>query len=210
MPNEEPQHWPTERMINEGYPEYATEEDLEGMDGQALWRLAGICEVKEMAPEECIPCLALVKALEIQQAATEEAEQRLNDMAPVSPGEIPEPTTFTAPMNQADVETNARETDQALPGYRHAAMAALTAQAEEVPLQERFAQVVHLLDDMVTTFLEGPPIPPANVSRDELALLVVAAQQWIKITEAQGFQLAAPQQQMLDATKALVSRLHHG
>jgi hypothetical protein len=71
----------------------------------------------------------------------------------------------------------------------------------------QFADKVAELQDLVTELLHGPPIPPPNVTVADLALLVVAADRWTKMTEGQGLELSPNQQAVLDSTKELVSRL---
>lgn len=84
---EQPEHWPTERMVQEGHADYATFEDLEGLDVNLLQDIAVLCEADEFAPEECIPCRAHVKVLEQREeaepdpvpAATEQAAEVSED-----------------------------------------------------------------------------------------------------------------------------------
>ena len=196
QPATEPEHWPTERMINEGHSDIATPEDLEGLDGQALYAIADICEVTTAAPDECIPCLAYAK---IMDAEAEAARKRLEEMTPPTPAAI-EPGSLEVTYEPEPSEISAR----------HVLSGRLYPFPEEKPVVERFAEQVRGLQELVSELLEGPPIPPPGVTQHELALLVVAAQRWIRITDAQGVALANDQQHILDATKTLVARLHHG
>lgn len=192
----QPQHWPTERMIEEGHTEYATPEDLEALPESILADIAQLCEVDEFAPDECIPCLAHVLFLKRQAPTDQPQHPVVADYVsvPVSdeepgplPEGIPEVADDYAGIAEAEREIFAPEA-----------------------VAERFARQVGVLDALVKELLEGPPIPPPGVTLEELSLLVVGAQRWIAITEAQGVELSLPQQQVLDATKALVARLHRG
>ncbi len=81
---------------------------------------------------------------------------------------------------------------------------------DDAPVVDRFVHQVNTLNDLVQELLMGPPIPPPGVTLDELATLVVATQKWIRMTEAGGADLSDNQQAVLNATKALVQRLHRG
>jgi hypothetical protein len=192
--NEEaPQHWPTERMIAGGHADYATPGDLEELDAQTLESISQICAVPVVAPDECIPCLAYVKWLEMVKVQFEDVAPQVPDFEPAA-----EPSEVDAgwPNPQDDLPDAPWEP----PGgpARHAD-----------PVRE-IARQAKYLQDLVDEMLDGPPIPPRDVSLDELALLTVAAQRWVKITDAQGVDLSSDQQAMLDATRALVARLHRG
>lgn len=170
MSEESAQHWPTERMVMEGHAEFATPEDLEGLTDEALWEVSNICTVEEMAPEECIPCLALVKVIENHSAEAEDDTPKLDNLLHM-------PSVFTSPE-----------------------------EPEAVPVAEQFASKVAELSLLVEELLNGPPIPPPNVSLPDLALLTMAADKWVKMSEIQGG-LLPEQQQVLDATRSLVARL---
>jgi hypothetical protein len=192
---EEAQHWPTERMIAEAHADYATPADLEPMDDDTLLLIA---EVESYAPDECIPCLAAVTVLERQK-------ERLEAL---NPPEY-EPLVL-ADTSDEEIQRGQDALDESHPGLRHEMMAALDATDDTTPVAERFARQVRHLNDLVEALLEGPPIPPPGVSLEDLSLLVVASQRWIAMTEAQGVDLSPGQQQVLDATKTVVARLHHG
>lgn len=208
-------HWPTELLIEIGN-DIATREDLEELTTEELIEFAKTCEMGDLAPEECIPCYAYQMVL-----------HRMEDtLTPDVPEYEPSPTAkdhdilgtkcIKCGMPAADIEPDSDCTGVFVINDA-AAPEALTQEkppwAQENrhndPLQE-FARSVGYLNDLVQEMVSGPPIPPREVTLDELAVLVVAAQRWIKITEAQGIELAPTQQTLLDATKALVARLHHG
>lgn len=187
----EAEHWPSDRMASEEngkYAAWATEDDLNELSDAELGVIANLCKVDTAAPTECIPCLAAVMLAE-----------KYSVQSNAGPGEegIPfdDPSFAQVPDSQpiqplADALTRAAQHD--------------------MPVAERFAYRVRELETLVQEMLEGPPIPPPNVTLEELSLLAVAAQRWIKITEAQGIDLPPNQQQVLDATKSIVSRLHRG
>jgi hypothetical protein len=186
-----PKHWPTERMIQEGHADYATPEDLEGLDDSLLVDIAQICEVDEMASEECIPCLAL----EMYHQRIDDARKQLEEIAP--PPILPQVRIEEIPVEDLGGDV------QPFPEP-------IRAPEPDKPVVERFAEQVRALDGLVAELLSGPPIPPPNVSLEELGLLTVAAQRWIRITEAQGVELSPTQEQVLDATRTVVARLNHG
>jgi hypothetical protein len=186
-----PQHWPTERLIHERPGEYATREEIQGLSDEELVRVQAICDNPNLAPDECIPCFAYAELQERERT-------RLLPDGPPSE----EPTDFIhAEMPEFQVERDGLDADnvedfEGPPVRRVTPVEMLVHQVGQ--LQETLQQIV-----------EGDPIPPKEVSLDDLALLTVAAQRWIRMTEAQGVDLGPEQQQVLDATKALVSRLHH-
>lgn len=186
---EEPQHWPTERMIADGHADYAIPEDLEGLDESILKDIAALCECPEYAPDECIPCQAHILYLERQQ-------ERLALLTPpdydIAVADEPEDDIPEGEVIPPLLDLIQRVTDR------------------DKPVTVRFAEQVGVLRDLVSEMLEGPPIPPPGVTLEDLSLLVVATQRWIAMTEAQGVDLSDNQQQVLDATKTLVARLHHG
>jgi hypothetical protein len=112
------EHWSTERMILEGHADYATAEDLEGLDDSLLLDISKICEMDVMSPDECIPCMALAMHLDRQR-------ERLENLAPkdehLDPnlgdaGEIdfkPETPKLDALMDEAPVFTEPEVKDTA-------------------------------------------------------------------------------------------------
>jgi hypothetical protein len=188
----ESEHWPTERMIQEGHADYATPEDLEGLTDERLVEIAEICRVTTAAPDECIPCLAYATYMDRQKA-------KLEDMVHTIPGNLDrdEPTPKLDALMAEEPQWVDPPSDT-------------VTNITNVPVAERFASHVRVLALLVEEMLEGPPIPPPNVTEAELALLVVGAQRWIRVTEAQGVDLAPEQQKVLDAMKTLVARLHRG
>jgi hypothetical protein len=193
---ETPQHWSTERMILEGYAEIATPEDLEQRTDESLANIAKICEVEEAAPDECIPCAAYALYMDRQR-------ERLAALAP----NADLAAHVEKQVSEAIKEPIEEELFLGKPPFREEPA---IQNISQVPVVERFANQVGVLQSLVTELLEGDPIPPPEVSLEELALLTVAAQKWIRIIEAQGTETLSPQQQaVLDSTKALVSRLRH-
>lgn len=162
------EHWPTERMIAEGHADYATPEDLEGLDDAILTDIAQLCEVDQFAPDECIPCLAHVTLL----------ERRSHDEAEDEPEH---PFAFVDEY-----------------------FGPSTPKLE--PPAQRFAAKVRELDALVAELLEGPPIPPPNVSLEELAALVVGAEKWVKMIDAQGLELAPAQKQVKDEIERVIAK----
>lgn len=184
---EQPQHWPTERMINEGHPDVATAGDLVELDVDALYAVAEICKVTEMAPDECIPCLAFATGLERQSA-----EQNASI----------EETLAEIDAEEGEFLPRLAVSLAAVPPWTESDIA-----PDDTPVADQFASKVAELSLLVEELLEGPPIPPPNVTISDLALLTLAADRWVKITDAQGVSFGAEQQQMLDATRDLVARL---
>lgn len=189
--SEEPQHWPTERVILErpDLASFAMPEDLEGLSEVGLTPVASLCEVDRFAPDECVSCLAHAMLLDLRKAAEQdERDEELIDLA----------------EKALEEEEEERETPK-LDNLLH--MPDLFDRNEEpAPVAEQFASKVAELSLLVEELLEGPPIPPPNVSLADLALLTLAAEKWVKMTEVQGG-WSPEQQTMLDATRDLVSRL---
>jgi hypothetical protein len=182
------EHWPTERMVLAGHADYAMREDLADLPDADLIKVANICTLSEFAPEECIPCYAHTMYLDRQKA-------RLEEMDP----DIPDDEVY-------DENGEFRETPK-LNELVNETMSFIEPDVKPEPVADRFAAKVEELNDLVREMLSGPPIPPKDVSVTDLALLVVGAERWVKMTEAQGVELSDNQQQVLDSTKALVARL---
>lgn len=193
------EHWPTERMVFEGHADYALPEDLEGLPEETLKEVAGICEVNEFAPDECVSCLAHTMWLELQR-------KKLEDMAPEEPhpGDIavmPEvEDVASSEENEADDFT---QQDVNHPAYD-------PVRDFSLPPVERLHHEVKVINEIMDEILHGPPIPPKDVTVEELALLALGATKWVESAEfnvSQGLELSSQQRQVLDATKALVARL---
>ncbi len=188
VPEQTLEHWPTERMILEGHADYAVPEDLEGLDISILTDIAQLCEVNQYAPEECIPCLAHTMVNDLRKASAEQAVEEYVPDEEVYDEEVPTPKLDTLlhavpPWTGSDIGP------------------------DDTPVADQFASKVAELSLLVEELLEGPPIPPPNVTVPDLALLTLAADRWVKITDAQGVDFGPEQQQMLDATRELVARL---
>lgn len=178
---EEPQHWPTERMIAEGHADYATLEDLEGLGDAVLADIAELCEVDQFAPDECIPCRAHVIYLERKKYA-ELAQSDQEEVEEYVPEERETPR-LDALMQEAPVFE------------------------EPAPTVDRFAAKVKELNALVAELLEGPPIPPPNVTLSELAALTVGAEKWLKMIDAQGLELAPAQEQMKNEIERVIAKM---
>lgn len=191
------EHWPTERMILEGHADYATPEDLEALPSSVLNDIAALCEVESMAPDECIPCLAT--SLVYQRM--EKDRERLNSMNPTEqefpPGiteamELPlDPGGLLAGDVQAHKERYALYTstvDQFTPHHR---------------LELYLRQTQQALDEV----MHGPPIPPKDVSLSELAALVVGAEKWVKLVDAQGLELAPEQEAVKEEIQRIITKV---
>lgn len=208
------EHWPTERMVLEGHTEYALREDLDDLSDEDLAKVAEICIVNEFAPDECIPCYAHTVYLDRQQKHLEDMapdvpeefstdhplREALEDMAP----EDPEPFILPDMKDRTSSDEDEAE-DFTQPDANHPAYDPV--RDFSLPPVERMHHEVKVLNEIMEEILHGPPIPPKDVSVAELAMLVIAADKYIRMTEAQGVELATNQQQVLDATKALVARL---
>lgn len=160
----------------------AAEKNLSNADLQAI---AGDCEVDAMDPENCVPCLASVALME--RLTADEGGQ-----SSAGPGEE------EIPFENADEEPKVISELLEL-AQRHP--------VEPKPVAQEFAEQVGVLQNLVQTMLLGPPIPPPNVSLDELAILAVASQKWLAIIDAQDVELAANQEQFRQAVRTLVARI---
>lgn len=196
MSKPEPQHWPTERMILEGHAEWATHEDFEGVGDDILLKIAEICEVPDTQPDECIPCWAYAEYMERQQ-------NRLTEMAP----DMPEPETLFETDGDAEYPVKEEDSSKSDEESSFTDRPVFAQQARHADPVMEVHRTVKYLDGLLEEVLNGPPIPPKDVTVAELAMLVIAADKYIRMTEAQGVELASNQQQVLDATKELVARL---
>lgn len=192
MPEEDLNHWPGERMIAEGYSEYAVPEDLEGLSDEVLVNIAEVCQVNEFAPDECIPCLAHVTLMERREAEKAQLEAMSPTLDAVD-GYLP---GLGGAMDMP------LDPDGLLRGD-----ATFPAETEEIPVVERFARQVRSLSDLVGELLEGPPIPPPDVSTNELAALVVGAERWVNIMDAQGIELAPQQQAVKNEIARVIAKV---
>jgi hypothetical protein len=209
------EHWPTERMVLAGHAEVAMRDDLEGLSDEDLAKVAEICIVNEFAPDECIPCYAHTLYLDRQK-------NRLEEMAPELPepeylhetdadaeypvdhplrkmlteGAPEDPEPFVLPDMKDRAESGESEADTSFP-----------IGVNRRPYVDILWEQVRNLNLTLEEILNGPPIPPKDVSMAELALLVLAADKYVKMTDAQGVELSDNQQQVLDSTRNLVARL---
>lgn len=184
-------HWPTERMILHGHADYATPGDLEGLDTGLLRDIAQICEVEEYAPEECIPCLA--GTMVIDRIA--EAKERLDNMAP---HETPEDTKVLPEQVDWEAEGAAGVPEDVYTVYNHP-----TEPDPWYVLRSNLEALQQQLD----MALNGPPIPPKDISLEELAALVIGAEKWVKLVDAQGLELAPEQEAVKEEIQRIVAKV---
>lgn len=207
---EEPQHWPTERMIADGHADYATFEDLEGLDEGVLVDIAQLCEVDSFEPDECVPCRAHVIVLERREAAENDAFKgeldRLHEDA--------EANAAWGASLEREANHIAADTDHPFPRLeklvREQPPFLPDPPPSEEPVVERFAWKVKELNDLVSELLEGPPIPPPNVTLPELGALVVGAKKWLAMIDAQGLELAPGQESVRQEIARVVKKVQRG
>lgn len=200
------EHWPTERMITEGWAEFSIPEDLEGLPDEKLVEIATLCQVDQYSPDECIPCLAHVTLMERREAERE----RLETLAPQEvlwdlPGlqeALDQPMDTAILTGPGGAPFPDFGPDGGTPDPRPT--------VEEVPVVERFAQQVGVLQGMVATLLDGPPIPPPGVSLEELGALVVGASRWLQMLDDQGLELAPAQQAVRAEISRVVAKVRRG
>ena len=99
------------------------------------------------------------------------------------------------------------EAEEYIPMPKLDALMAEPPPFEARPVAEQFAEKVAELDLLVKQVLSGPPIPPPNVSLDDLAALVVAAEMWVKTINAQGLELGPTQAAVKTHVEMLIERL---
>lgn len=180
------EHWPTERMITENHSDYATPGDIEGLATNLLVDIAQLCEVETAAPDECIPCLAYAIVMDREAEKTRLLQESLEN-----PTGAPE----------AEEEPEERETP-ALDG-----LVAEETVFEPVPVAEQFRAKVEELHVLTEQMLSGPPIPPPNVTLEELAALMLGAKRWLAMLEGMGAALAPEQESIRTRIQAVVDRL---
>lgn len=202
MPDiEQPQHSTPEDRIGAGSV-IATFEDLEGLTQDQLYEVANECLVEILDSTICVPC----RATEILMEGDEETramalailENPLGTDQSMGETVMPEPrvqgVNDLLPPEPTTEESTAFESE--LP------------QEEDVRIL--FARQVHALNLTVKQMLEGAPIPPPNVSVEELAALVVGADLWLKDMDAriaEGFALTDPYEERRQHIALIVGRL---
>ena len=196
--SDEPQHWPTERMIAEGHADYATPADIEALDTGLLEDISVLCKVDTWAPDECIPCLAGVTVVERRKAEVEAAlappEPTYPDPEPGSPADLSVP-----PFDRTSKVEFGEVSDEDL------------TRAEEamslVPVAERFASHVNVLQQLVVEMLQGPPIPPREVTLNELGALVLGAKRWLAMLDSQELTLSPDQEAIRQEVRRVVDKV---
>lgn len=76
-----------------------------------------------------------------------------------------------------------------------------------VPVVDRFASHVRMLNSLVDELLSGPPIPPPEVSQAELAALVVGAEKWLANINSQGLELAPNQERIRAEIQRVIEKV---
>jgi hypothetical protein len=192
---EDPQHWPTERMIAEGHDVVSVEE-LEALADETLRTLAHLCQVNAVG-DECVSCQAYVTLLERSMERTTDT---------LTPPEVPDyqPAAKTEVNHLPGDVFPPLEEDAPFP------VPTDTRNASEIPVVERFASHVRTLSLLVDEMLEGPPIPPPNVTLAELGALVVGAKKWVAMIDAQGLELAPNQQQVKAEIERVIEKVQRG
>jgi hypothetical protein len=174
-----------------------TAESLDRLDDETLWFIAAQCPVDVVAAEDCLACLA--------NAIAADRQQQRNGQSSASPGE--EEIPFELPGLKEAVETPFTEDE----------VTRLTGDPEWEPPggdarhadpAKEFARQVGYLQSLVDEMLSGPPIPPRDVSLEELAALVVGSRKWLDMT--QGLDLAPATQAMRDEIQRVVEKVQRG
>lgn len=189
----EEKHWPAQRMQEEGYADYMTVEDVEKADDDTLAVLATLCAVDEMQPNECMSCLALAVKSE---RAHQEAIDHLAAGQPVEEVATDYESYETPFEEEQEVSTPKLDALMSEPDV-----------FEPVPVADQFHAKVQELALLAEQMLAGPPIPPPNVSLEDLATLVLGSKRWLAMVEAQGAQFAPDQEAVRQRIQQVVSRL---
>lgn len=95
-------------------------------------------------------------------------------------------------------------------GEEHGTEEILLSNYQEQPIADQIAKKVQELSLLVSTALEGPPIPPRDVSSDELAVLIVGSQRWLQQIDSQrsmGFILTPEQVEFRNLVESTVNRM---
>lgn len=176
-------HKPEAWMLVNGYAEEALEDDLRALPDERLREIALLCTAETYQPDECVPCLAHVLLSERIQARKDAQE----------------------PPEEPQVPSNAGETlnDQGKIVYA----TDLSPEPTNRPIEKVFAEKVNELQHIVEDLLAGPPIPPREVSYDELAALVVGAEKWVQMMDAQGMELAPKQEAIKERVVAAIKKI---
>lgn len=172
---------PEQRL--EANEQFATFEDLDGLTEQALYEIAIQCDEEPALPEECVPCKAFVLWHEIRQAAALK-DAKEDEEEPFRPAiSVDHPPASGEPAIQ---------------------------NISDVPVVERFASQVRVLSLLVEEMLHGDPIPPPEITIEEVAALTVGSKKWLAMLEAQGLTLSTEQEQVREAVRAAVAKVQRG
>lgn len=171
------EHQTPERRMAEGKM-IATFADLEGgLTKTELAEVAAECKAEGEDPETCVSCRAL---------------------------HILFPDADTPNLDALMQEPSIFEEGVPVPELLEVADRIL---AEDRPVAEVFAEKVRELESLVSTMLEGPPIPPPNVSLEELAAILVGAEKWVSLVRAQGLELGERQEAMVNEVERVVNKI---
>lgn len=190
-------HQTPEDRIEEG-EEFATFEDLEGLDVDTLLRIASECD-SNAEPDSCVPCRAF--AILMERSDQEEYQQVAEAVEDYDTTLADGLTDIEETLGLAEALDVPLDPDNLLTGTTTE-----VPEPEETVVQ-RFAQQVNALNSLVQELLTGPPIPPPNVTIQELAALVVGAEKWVRMIDAQGLELADNQKAVKTEIERVISKV---
>lgn len=164
--------------------EIAEQDDITAAPLNTVEILSSLCAADILDPDACPGCFATTVLYERQQEASEDetdAEEY-----------IPPPTS--------DVSEDIPEDQKSITAENMSL----------IPVAERFANQVRVLSRMVDEMLAGPPIPPREVSLEELAALVLGSERWlstIDASKAQGFIIGEQQENIVSVVRQTVAKV---
>ena len=157
-----------------------TAEEMYSASDGELMGMAAVCEVENLDPENCIPCRAMAIVGDRMNARMESQPEVDTEFEEFTPPE---------PLSSEDL--------------------AKALDPTKSPV-ERFAAAVHDLNELVEEMLHGDPIPPKDVSLEELAVLVVASKKWVALLDAQGLELAPSQEALKREVERVIEKVQRG
>ncbi len=202
---ERPQHSTPEQRIAAG-SEIATFEDLDGLPESRLLEIMQECPVEPPDPDICVPCRAYTMVMELRREAADQAREALQN--PTAPKVT---SDMTGPEQQAVrslQEPAVPEGDPVAAGYLPPAPAPDVEDVEDV--RYRISEKVQELENLVQEAFFGPPIPPRDVSMQDLAALTVAASLWVKSMDArlaEGFTLTPEMSEAKTVVEAVIAKV---
>jgi hypothetical protein len=193
-------HSTPEDRVRAGH-EIALFEDLEGLPESRLNEIMLECPVEPGDPDICVPDRAYAILMGRRKEAADRALHKLENPTGV-------------PLTEAEDDNWSQDTaaeDLLEPLAMHSSLAESLPHPElGEDVRDVFIKQVTNLNATVQRMLNGPPIPPPNVTVSDLAALKIGAEEWVKhmhkIRE-EGFSLNSDHVRILTAVENVLRRM---